>query len=201
MPLVPLPDRPAGLLGRYAARFSRKQFDGLVIDPVKASSHHPGVLLAHGAEETVVGKKWTKLDPGLRWLALMAVSQQIGCAWCTDYGYFDGVTNGMDPAKIRAVPTWRDSDVSGGPALFDETERLVLEFAEAASQTPAVIGDMLAERLQRAFPPDELVELAGYIALENQRSRFNAALGLTSQGFSDRCEIPTDVASRTVAGV
>jgi alkylhydroperoxidase family enzyme len=185
MALVPLPERPAGLLGRYAARFSRKQFDGLVIDPVKAESHHPGVLLAHGAEETIVGKKWTKLDHGLRWLALMRVSQSIGCSWCTDYGYFDGVTSGIDPAKIRAVATWRDSD------LFDDRERLALEYAEAASSTPAQIGDMLAERLRRTFPPDELVELAGYIALENQRSRFNAALGLTSQGFSDRCEIPT----------
>jgi alkylhydroperoxidase family enzyme len=140
--------------------------------------------MAHGAEETVVAKKWTKLDRELRWLALMRVSQVIGCSWCTDYGYFDGVTNGMDPAKIRAVATWRSSDV------YDDTERLVLEYAEAASQTPAEIGDMLAERLRRAFAPDVLVELAGYIALENQRSRFNAALGLKSQGFSDRCEIP-----------
>ena len=30
MALVPLPENPPGLLGRYAARFSRKQFDGLV---------------------------------------------------------------------------------------------------------------------------------------------------------------------------
>ena len=28
------------------------------------------------------------------------------------------------------------------------------------------------------------------IAVENLRSRFNSALGLTSQGFKDRCEIP-----------
>ena len=28
------------------------------------------------------------------------------------------------------------------------------------------------------------------VAVENVRSRFNSALGLTSQGFKDRCEIP-----------
>ena len=114
MALVPLPEHPAGLLGRYAARYSRKQFDGLVVDPVKAGSNHAGVLMAHGAEETVVAKKWTKLDRELRWLALMRVSQVIGCSWCTDYGYFDGVTNGMDPAKIRPVATWRSSRVNAG---------------------------------------------------------------------------------------
>jgi hypothetical protein len=34
------------------------------------------------------------------------------------------------------------------------------------------------------------VELAGWVALENFRSRFNAGLGLRSQGFSDSCAIP-----------
>lgn len=36
----------------------------------------------------------------------------------------------------------------------------------------------------------EFVELAAWVALENFRSRFNAGLGLRSQGFSDSCEIP-----------
>ena len=195
MALVPLPDAPTGLLNRYAARFSRKQMGGVVADPMKAASHHPGVLLALGAEETVVGMKWKRLDHGLQWLAQMRVSQLIGCSWCVDFGFYEGVTKGLDAEKIRAVPKWRNSEV------FDDTERLVLEFAEAATQTPACIDDMLAERLQRRFAPDELVELAGFIALENQRSRFNAALGLKSQGFSDRCELPTATGSGAAARV
>jgi hypothetical protein len=28
------------------------------------------------------------------------------------------------------------------------------------------------------------------VCLENVRSRFNSAVGLTSQGFKDRCETP-----------
>jgi hypothetical protein len=35
-----------------------------------------------------------------------------------------------------------------------------------------------------------VVELAMMVAVENERSRFNSAFGLTSQGFSDRCELP-----------
>jgi hypothetical protein len=27
------------------------------------------------------------------------------------------------------------------------------------------------------------------VAVENERSRFNAALGLASQGYADRCEL------------
>jgi hypothetical protein len=35
-----------------------------------------------------------------------------------------------------------------------------------------------------------MVELTWLIAFANQASRFNTAHGITSQGFSDACEIP-----------
>ena len=48
---------------------------------------------------------------------------------------------------------------------------------------------MVAE-LRRSLDDAQLVELTMMISVENSRSRFNSALGLTSQGFRDRCEIP-----------
>ena len=42
------------------------------------------------------------------------------------------------------------------------------------------------ERLDEA----QLVALTMIICWENVRSRFNSAIGLTPQGFKDRCEIP-----------
>jgi alkylhydroperoxidase family enzyme len=87
-------------------------------------------------------------------------------------------------AKVRDVGRWRDSDE------YDDRERLVLEYAEAVNSTPSAVTDDLAARLRRTFTEMELVELAGWVALENMRSRFNAALGLRSEGFSDKCEVP-----------
>ena len=55
---------------------------------------------------------------------------QIGCSWCVDYGYYEGMHRGIDPAKVRAVGSWRTSD------LFDERERVVLEYAETATGSP-----------------------------------------------------------------
>jgi hypothetical protein len=46
-------------------------------------------------------------------------------------------------------------------------------------------------RLHEHFTEAEIVELAAWVAMENFRSRFNAGLGLHSQGFSDSCEVPT----------
>lgn len=180
---VPLVDEPRGVVQRYAWRYSRKMF-GKVVDPARAQAHHNGVLLAAGAIETVVAKRWRALDPHLRWLALQATSTAIGCSWCVDYGYYEGMQSGVDPHKVRDVPRWRDSDV------YDQRERLVLEYAEALNATPSRVDDDLAGRLHEAFSDQEIVELAGWIALENYRSRFNAGLGLRSEGFAATCEVP-----------
>jgi alkylhydroperoxidase family enzyme len=139
--------------------------------------------MANGALEMVADKKWNALDHHLRWLALQATSSSIGCSWCTDFGYYEGMQTGVDPRKVRDVPRWRDSDV------YDERERLVLEYAEAATATPAVIGDELVDRLHACFTDEQIVELACWVALENYRSRINAGLGLESQGYSSRCEL------------
>ncbi|HXQ44860.1 MAG TPA: carboxymuconolactone decarboxylase family protein [Acidimicrobiales bacterium] len=179
---VTLVERPAGLVPKLAVHYSRHRF-GQVVEPVMAAAHHSGVLMAMGAVETAAERGWKKLDPRLRWLAVQAAGGEIGCSWCTDFGYYEGMQQGIDPQKVRDVPCFATSDV------YDETERAVLDYALAATATPVTIPDELIERLHRHLSEPEIVELAAWVALENLRSRFNAGLGLKSQGFSDRCEV------------
>ena len=113
---VPLQDHPRGLVSRLAARYTKHRF-GQMVEPTAAASHHAGVLVAMGSLETAAQFGWRKLDPTLRWLALQATAARIGCSWCIDYGSYEGLHGGVDPAKVRAVGTWRASD------LFDERER------------------------------------------------------------------------------
>ena len=91
--------------------------------------------------------------------------------------------SGVDPQKVRDVPRWRDS------TRYTEAERLVLEYAEAATTTPAMVDPDLADRLRATFDDAEIVELAGWVALENFRSRINAGLGLRSEGFAETCDV------------
>jgi alkylhydroperoxidase family enzyme len=183
MATVPLENDRKGVIPRLARAYAKKKF-GQAVDPVAAASHHSGVLVAMGALETAAERGWRKLDPTLRWLAIQGVSGQIGCSWCTDYGYYEGMNAGIDPQKVRAVPVWRES------ALFDARERVVLEYAESATMTPAEVSEECADRLHAHFTDAEIVELAAWVALENFRSRFNAGLGLRSQGFAEKCELP-----------
>jgi alkylhydroperoxidase family enzyme len=194
MPYIPLVEEPRGLIGRMAFRWGRRKF-GTTVQPLQAAAHHTGVLLAAGATETAAEKGWKTLDPELRWLAIQRVSSSIGCSWCIDYGWYLGHQERIDPAKVTEVSRWRES------AVYDETERLVLEYAETASATPAVVDPQVVVQLTERLGEKAVVELAAWVALEHYRSRFNAGLGLRSQGFAESCAVPGDVpASLKVAG-
>lgn len=177
-------DQPKGLVPRMASLYAKRKMGRGDIEPVQAASHHSGVLLAAGLMETAAEMRWKKLDPHLMLLAIQASAGMIGCSWCTDYGYYESLQRGQDPAKVRDVPIWRDS------AVYSDKERVVLEYAEAASSTPVLVSEELVGRLHEHFSEAEIVELAAWVALENYRSRFNAGLGLRSQGFSDNCRVP-----------
>ena len=181
MARIPL-DPPRTLTYRLTEWYSRRRF-GAVADPVAAMAHQPRVLITNARYEMSLDR-WNRLDATLKDLAEMAAAVAIGCSWCVDFGYWVSTSRGTDPEKLRAVPRWRESDV------FTGTERAVLAYAEAATQTPTAVTDEMVAELRRHLDDAALVELTMMIAVENQRSRFNSALGLTSQGFSDRCELP-----------
>jgi AhpD family alkylhydroperoxidase len=181
MSRIPL-EPPRTLVYRLAEWYSRRVY-GVVADPLAAMGHNPRVLLTDARFETSVAR-WKRLDPTLKALAVMASAATIGCSWCIDFGYWISTQDGIDPVKLRDVPRWRDSDV------YTDLERAVLAYAEAMSTTPMSVTDEMVAGLRQQIDDAALVELTMMVAVENNRSRFNSALGLTSQGFKDRCEIP-----------
>ena len=135
---------------------------------------------------------WDAADASLKSFAHMAVAAQVGCSWCLDVGYFQAQNQNLDLAKASQVPRWRESEV------FTPLERDVLEYAEAMTNTPPTVTDELSARLLERLGPAAMVELTVFIAFANLATRSNTALGITSQGFSDACEIPLASASRDV---
>jgi alkylhydroperoxidase family enzyme len=73
--------------------------------------------------------------------------------------------------KISAVPEWRDE------AVFTETERLVMLYAEAMTVTRRWSPMTFVYELRLHLSDAELAELTALVAAENQRSRMNVALG------------------------
>lgn len=178
------------LLFRATEWYSRHMY-GKVLDPARALAHNPRVLWTDLRFEQSLAK-WKSLDPGLKTLAVMASAASIGCSWCMDFGYWESRQRGMDVRKLQDVPMWRDSDA------YAPLERDVMEYAEAMTANPPQVEDELAKRLLTTLGEAAFVELTAMVAVENLRSRMNTALGLTSQGFKDHCEIPTR--GRSTAG-
>ncbi|MFM1724547.1 carboxymuconolactone decarboxylase family protein [Rhodococcus sp. PAM 2766] len=179
-----------GIYGAVVKRMSRRML-GDVAEPVEVTWHNRKVL---NFSFTVGRKaqKWNRCDENLKSFAHMAVAGLVGCSFCLDFGYFHAHNEGLDLAKAREVPRWRESDV------FTPLERDVLEYAEAMTVTPPTVTDELSARLLDALGPAALVELTAFVAVANLMTRTNTAFGIESQGFAASCGLePLTVRSTT----
>ena len=168
-----------GVYGTMVKRMSRKML-GEVPEPVEVAWHNRKVVNFSFSVGRKV-QKWDQCEADLKSFAHMAVASLVGCSFCLDLGYFQARNDGLDVAKARQVPRWRESDV------FTPLERDVMEYAEAMTLTPPVVTDELSARLLAALGPAALVELTMVAALANFAARSNTALGIESQEFSAAC--------------
>ncbi|MEA2436168.1 MAG: hypothetical protein QOF65_724, partial [Thermoleophilaceae bacterium] len=178
------PPRRLGPFARLAAWMSRRDY-GRVPEPVLVTAHHPGILRGHGIFEWETGRAHT-VDQKLKDLAEIKAAALVGCEWCLDIGSAIGAKSGVTAEQLADLPRYRESD------RFDETEKLVLDYATAITATPSVVEDELFEALRARFDERQLVELTAAIGIENYRARFNWAFGIEPQGFvkGGACALP-----------
>lgn len=168
-----------GLFGAVVKRFAAKMF-GSVPESLGVMWHHQPALKASMSYGQKL-QKWDECDETLKTYAHMAVASLVGCSWCLDFNYFMARDKGLDLDKAREVPNWRASTV------FSTLERQVMEYAEAASQTPPAVTDEMVEPLLAALGPAGLIELTTVIGFANMTTRSNTALGIESEGFASAC--------------
>jgi alkylhydroperoxidase family enzyme len=176
-----IPLRDQGNLVAAMNWYTRRAY-GSVMEPALAMAHNRKVLMTTMRNEMRV-KKWSAADDTLKDLASLTAAGTVDCSWCMDFGYWVSHGKGIDPAKLEAVASWRTSDV------FSEVERRVIEYAEAMSTTPLTVTDAMVVGLRELLDDAAIVEITAYVALANQRARFNTALGLASQGFKAQCDL------------
>lgn len=147
--------------------------------------HRPQILTAMVAYEmALVGS--AQMDSRLKQLAELKAAALVTCEFCLDVGSALATANGITENQLRDLPRFAESDA------FSPDEKLVLEFAEAMSRTPAVITDELRDRLLSRFSHTQVAELAATVAWENNRGRLNQALGVRPAEFTQGgvCAVP-----------
>ena len=154
---------------------------GKVLEPGMLWGRSPWVFAALALLYGALNRKGSPLDPALRSLLTVRVSQINHCAFCVDINASTLLKRGVATEKLEALHNWRAS------GLFDDLESDALEYAEAMTYSDREIEDTLVSRLRTHFDDDALVELTGLIAFQNMSSKFNSALDVPAQGF---CQIP-----------
>lgn len=176
--LSPAELRGPDLVRRLTYRAAKRMY-GRPLEPTRVLAHHRPLLLGLGAIGVASERYSRSVDARLKHLAMLRAAQLVGCEWCLDFGSWLARRSGAPEEQLRELSTWRRSD------RFGQTERLVLEYADAMTRAPVEVSDELFDRLRAQFDDRQLVELTMAIALENLYSRTNWALGIEGEGFSE----------------
>ena len=154
---------------------------GAVLQPGLLWGRVPNLFAAVAIMYGVLDRKSSPLNPILRSLVTVRVSQINWCHFCVDINSATLANRSGSMDKVNALEYWQESD------LFDEKERVVLEYTEAVTYSDKQVTDELFQRLKNYFDEDGIVELTGLIAFQNLSSKFNSALDVPPQGF---CKLP-----------
>lgn len=161
--------------------WNQKRKYGQVLKPALIWARVPRLFAAIAILYGVLDRKSSPIDPVLRSLITVRVSQINECRFCIDINSAMLAKRTGSMNKVEALEQWQESE------LFDNKERVVLEYVEAVTYTDRQVDDDLSQRLHEHFNEDEIVELTGLIAFQNLSSKFNSALDLPAQGF---CRLP-----------
>jgi AhpD family alkylhydroperoxidase len=148
------------------------------VTPFGIAAHHPWIMQGMGMFELAL-QRGSRLDPRLKELARAKAAETVGCRWCMDFGKALGKASGFSDDDLAQLGSYRES------GNYTELEKLAMEYAELLSVTPPSVPDELFERLRKELDDRQLVELTATITWENSVARFNTAMGIEPQGFSD----------------
>lgn len=180
-----------GFYGRVLKVAMRTMLGG-VPESAEVMWHHPAVfkdMMKFGRRT----EKWDQLDDNLSSFAAMAAAAEIGCSFCVDFNYFMSHNRGLDEAKAREVPRWRES------GAFTPLERRVMEYAVAMCQTTPTVTDEMSAALLEELGAPGLLELTAKVAFMNASARANVALGIHSEEYAAACGLqPLAIPTRPV---
>jgi AhpD family alkylhydroperoxidase len=166
----------------YLQPFFRSQVRryGQVLVPGQLWGRVPRLFMAVALLYGALDSRRSLLDPVLRSLVTVRVSQLNWCRFCVDINSATLARRAGSMAKVEALEQWREGD------LYSPAERAALDYTEAMTITDRGVTDAGMAELRRHFSDDAVVELTGLVAFQNLSSKFNSALDVPPQGFCRR---------------
>lgn len=161
--------------------WSQKRRYGEVLLPGLLWGRVPRLFMTVAMLYGALDARRSLLDPVLRSLLTVRVSQLNWCRFCVDINSATLARRAGSMAKVEALAEWRTS------SLYSAAERAALAYTEAMTITGQGVSDALMAELRQHYSDDALIELTALIAFQNLSSKFNSALDVPPQGF---CQLP-----------
>ncbi|MGE0634150.1 MAG: carboxymuconolactone decarboxylase family protein [Pseudobdellovibrionaceae bacterium] len=162
--------------------WAQKRKYGETLAPSKLWALSPKILYGLQVLYRAIDRKASPVEPQLRSLIGVRISQINHCEFCTDIGSSLLQKRNVSMEKIKSLAQYAES------SLFTDKEKAALTYAEAMTYSDRGVTDEIFDRLRKFFDDKEIVELTALIAYQNLSSKFNAALRVPPQGF---CFVPT----------
>lgn len=163
-----LPPDLAEIYERFAGSYGPFRNQVAVFAHVPAALRHLFPLLMELREAKTLPKRYLEI-------AIVVVSNLNACHYCVAHHKPFLAVEGISPDGIDRIMEWRDH-----PEL-DETDRLVVQYAIAAWETPNRIPEALFRAIRGVFTEAQVVELTLRITLCGFFNRFNDALQIEEE--------------------
>ncbi|NOZ51997.1 MAG: carboxymuconolactone decarboxylase family protein [Gammaproteobacteria bacterium] len=157
--------------------WNQKRKYGAVLEPARLWGRSPKVFATLASLYGAFDRASSPLEPALRTLVTVRVSQINGCPFCIDINAATALKRGISEEKLICLATFSDSD------LYSDKEKTALHYAEVVTYSDQRATEANFMALRRYFDDDAIIELTGLIGFQNMSSKFNAALGVEPQGF------------------
>lgn len=154
---------------------------GRELEPARLWARSPKVFVGLSLLYGALDRKSSPIEPSLRTLIAVLVSQINWCAFCIDINSATGIKRGLSEAHLAALPEFETS------ALFDARTKAALAYATAITYTDREVNAGLMARLKTHFDDASIIELTALAAFQNLSSKFNSALDVAAEGF---CNVP-----------
>lgn len=156
---------------------NQKRKYGAELEPAKVWGRSPRLFMGVATLFGALDRKKSPINPQLRALITVRVSQINWCEFCVDINSSTALKRGGSDAKLEDLAKFKESE------HFSEKEKVALEYTEAITYSDRKVEDELFTRLKVHYSDDEIVELTGLISFQNLSSKFNSALDIAPQGF------------------
>lgn len=179
---------PADARPELAATFATfERILGVVPNSLLTMQRRPRIVAGFEVLTEAIMDSAGSVDPGLKRLAAHMASRAAGCQYCQAHSLVAAGMSGVSDDKIAAIWEFRTSP------LFDDAERVVLEFALAAGAVPNAATDEHMARLRDYWTDDEIVEILAAICLYAFLNRWNDTLATDLEAG------PRDLGDRVLA--